>query len=174
MKQRPYINKTELPSVLKIGVCAGELKIIADQYKKMGWNEWAKYLRMAATMCCKVIDARVLMLDHDALIAFKRRADHTTMILESIDEKLYCETVDDERFTLSTDDFNTVCEIAIEYCKDCPNRGQTVTNCKYRQTFLRLGVPVWDSEPGERCPYCVTSEPISAIEEAYLKAKKGA
>ena len=172
-KIRPYISGTELPDVLKYGVAAGELGRIAVNYRQMGWPEQAKYLKMAATLCEKVMNWRLQQMEKNALIQFARRFEHTDMVLVSVDKKRYDKDKHpEETIEVDLDDFNVICELAVEFCKACKKRYDEVDRCPYKAAYTRLTVPVFSDSPEDgKCPYLAEqSEGIGLVGEALLQA----
>lgn len=89
MKASNYMNAASLVEFLKVGILASELDIIAANTKKTAKSkmekEWARKMRMAATMMENVITERMEALEQKARDSVERRNNHVRMLMESKD-----------------------------------------------------------------------------------------
>lgn len=163
MKQSNYMSSNALIEFLKIGILSSELDIIAANTKKTAKSkiekEWARKMRMAATMMENVITERMEALDQKARDSVERRNKHTKMLMESKDNVRVAPTDKSPHIAVSSDDLTLIAELALMGCGACP-QGEYVKNCPYRDMFHRLGIPIGreDVQDGQ-CEFMTRDEP---------------
>lgn len=163
MKASNYMNAASLVEFLKVGILASELDIIAANTKKTAKTpmekEWARKMRMAATMMENVIVERMTALDQKARDSVERRNNHVRMLMESKDNVRVAPTDKSPHITVSSDDLTLIAELALMGCGACP-QGEYVKDCPYRDMFHRLGIPIGreDVQDGQ-CEFMTRNEP---------------
>ena len=163
MQAKSYMNAASLVEFLKVGILSGELEVIAANTKKTAKSkiekEWARKMRMAATMMENVIVERMTALDQKARDSVERRNKHTKMLMESKDNVRVAPTDKSPHITVSSDDLTLIAELALMGCGACP-QGKYVKDCPYRDMFHRLGIPIGreDVQDGQ-CEFMTRDEP---------------
>lgn len=171
MQAKSYMNAESLIEFLKVGILASELDIIAANTKKTAKSkmekEWAKKMRMAATMMENVITERMEALDQKARDSVERRNKHVNMLMESKDPVRVGKNNKSPLQTISSDDLEMIAELALIGCGACP-QGKYVKDCPYRAMFHRLGVPIAreDVQDGQ-CEFMTRDEPKIFMPNGY-------
>lgn len=171
MKQSNYMSSNALIEFLKIGILSSELDIIAANTKKTAKSkierEWARKMRMAATMMENVITERMEALDQKARDSVERRNNHVRMLMESKDPVRVGKNNKSPLQTISSDDLEMVAELALIGCGACP-QGKYVKDCPYRAMFHRLGVPIAREDVQEgQCEFMTRDEPKIFMPNGY-------
>lgn len=167
MKRSTYMSKDEMIDWIKVGVLASEADAIAARTPEA---DWRKKLKTAATMCSNIITERLRALDRNQLKSVVRRKEHSSLRLYTSDQL----KVDTERerlepnITLETEDYYDILDMALLSCMKCA-QGEVVTDCRMREIYHRLGVPIARENPkvGE-CEFRADNE-VKSITPQYRK-----
>lgn len=171
MQAKSYMNAASLVEFLKVGILSGELEVIAANTKKSAKSkmekEWARKMRMAATMMENVIVERMTALDQKARDSVERRNKHVRMLMESKDQIRIGNCDESPQITVSSDDLTLIAELALIGCGACP-QGKYVKDCQYRAMFHRLGVPIAREDvQGGQCEFMTRDEPKIFMPNGY-------
>lgn len=163
MKASNYMSSTALVEFLKMGILASELAVIAANTKKTAKSkmekEWARKMRISATMMENVITERLTVLDQKERDSVERRNKHTQMLMESTDKIRISKNDKSTQITVSSNDLMLIAELALIGCGACP-QGKYVKDCPYRAMMHRIGIPIAreDAQDGQ-CEFMVRDEP---------------
>lgn len=144
LREGPYMITDELIQWMKLGVLSSELEVT---YKATQNKEWRKYMKMASTLCTKVLMARIMLVDPKQANNLQRRREHNEIRLFTSDELRLPENCNkQEQVVVALEDLYDVADLALNSCLACP-QGECVENCFYRKVFHRLSFPVTRENP---------------------------
>lgn len=146
MKRAPYMSKQEMIEWLKIGVLAGEARAIAERTQD---KEWRARLKTIATHAERITEERLSCLDPAQIVSVARRKN-TAHVMLITEDQMRANKDDKELTTVAVDDLETLAELALCACMNCP-QGDCVAGCEFRLAMHKLGIPVARDEvkPGE-------------------------
>ena len=149
-KIKPYMTEDEMIDWCKIGLLAGEMEVVANKYHKVGWKQWAAYLRTCVTLADKVLTERLVMLDQKAMRALINRRNNAKMVIDINYGKRALKD-EKEMVTIDLDMFSDTLEMSIiQTCEGC--KRSDFADCRYHEIYLAMCVPVIHNDEGV-CPY---------------------
>ncbi len=154
MKRCNYLNSAEFDELLALQAFANHCGQIA---KNCADPQWRKWLKTADSFITKVIEDRVLAMDRDQRKGLERRVYHSDVLV--VQKNLVCLNENTkQQITLDWEDFMDILDLSMNACYGCP-QGESVKSCKFKDIFLKLGLPVTRENPADgECPYRFDNE----------------
>lgn len=149
MKRCNYLNSAEFDELLALQAFANHCGQIA---KNCDDPQWRKWLKSADSLVTKIIQSRVDAMDPNQYAGLKRRVLHSDVLV--VQKNLVCiKENSKQQITLDWEDFMDILDLAMNACYGC-KQNEYVNSCKFKEIFLKLGVPVARENPANgECPY---------------------